>query len=360
MDYKKIVEDDSEIRFYRHLHKKILSYLANKQHSTFWEIIREVGGSDRRVLRLLNQMQLAKEIRLENRRIFSLSKKTGNGFINFSEIRKFMSKFYKEKPNPTFLYDQRPVTLDTTVNRAEYILRRGDLIGKRIAVIGDDDLTSLAIGLIRLAKEVVVFDIDDRLVRFINQIAKREELNITAYSCDFTSAIPKKFSRKFDVFLTDPTPNPESFSLFISVGLNLLKKGKRSAGYVSFFPSHQDISIDFQKILTNKGVIITDMIHGYTEYDFIKETYKPIDIELLKKFDSKSKKLSFTENLTRFETTEETIKEKDRINKKTKNRILGKATRRVLRHIEKDPAYIKGESNFVLSLAEKLRRGLND
>ena len=356
INYKKVVEDSSEIDFYKEIHRKILEYLSNKSHVTFWDIVKNVGGSDRRVLRLLNQMQLAEEIKLENGNISAFRKINRNIIINFTKIRKVMSKIYKKKPNPTFLYDQRPVTIDTTVNRVEYMFFRGDLIGKHIVMIGDDDLTSLALGFTRQVKEVVVLDIDKRLIEYINEIAKKEKLNVKAYTYDFTLGVPKKLLGKFDIFLTDPTPKPESLSLFSSVGLSLLKKGKGFVGYVSFFPSHQEISIDFQKIFTDKRIIITDMIPKFTQYDFIGETYNSEDVELLNKFDSRESRVSFTENLTRIETTEDTIKEVDVINKKIKNKMLGKATKRVLNHVEKDPAYIRGESNFVLSIVKEMRR----
>ena len=360
INYQKVIENDSEREFYRELHEKVLDYLSNKEFATFWKIVREIGGSDRRVLRLLDQMRLIGEIKLENKKISLFKKQSDNLTIDFTKIKNIMSKIHKVKPNPTFLYDQRPITLDTTINRAQYLFLKGDLIEKSIAIIGDDDLTSLSIGLTKKAKSVIVFDIDERLVKFINQIAKKEKINVKAFVCDFTLDIPQRFKGKFDVFLTDPTPNPECFSLFISIGLGLLKKGKGFVGYVSFFPSHQEITIDFQQILTNKRVIVTDMIPKFTQYDFIKETYKSGDIGLLKKFDSNEDKLSFTENLTRIETTKDTMNDIDIINADVKDKILGKATKRVLNHIEKDPAYIRGESNFVLSVAEKIRRNLDE
>ena len=134
----------------------------------------------------------------------------------YKKILSEMNKIAKSKPIPTFFYDQRPVTLTTTVKRAGYLDFKGDLHDKRIVLIGDDDLTSLAIGLTRKAREVVVFDIDERLIDFINNISKKLNLNVHAYRYDLTKEIPSEFSGKFDVFLTDPTPNKIAFELFIS------------------------------------------------------------------------------------------------------------------------------------------------
>lgn len=356
IDYSNIIENDFEREFYEQIHDKILSYLQKKGNSSLWEIVRKIGGSDRRVLRLLNQMLFAKEITLENS-VISIQNKVLNILdVDFKAIKREMKDIYSQKPGPTFLFDQRPVTMQTTLNRAFYLNSREDLENKRIAVIGDDDLTSLSVGLIRKAKEVVVFDIDERLVNFINKISREKKLNVKAYKYDLTKKIPSEFSDNFDIFLTDPTPNLEAFSLFISIGLNLLKKGKGLVGYVSYFPSHQEINIDFQKFLTEKKVIMTDIIPEFTEYEFIRETYREEDLVLLEKFDSGEEKLSFTENMTRFETTNETNKQIDKVDP---NKIMGKATKRVLSNLEKDPAYIRGDKEFVSSIA-RLMQGRKD
>jgi predicted methyltransferase len=362
VDYDKIIENEFERNFYKETHEKILKYLKRNKTATFWEIVRKIQGSDRRVLRLINQMKLAGEIVLEGTHISTLDfnvKKNDKGvklmqgfntppkplqlYFNLSEeynkILAKMKSVAKAKPVPTFFYDQRPVTLETSVKRVAYLDCRGDLHDKRIVIIGDDDLTSLAIGLTKKAKEIVVFDIDERLIDFINTVSKEKDLKVCAYKYDLTKEIPTKFSGKFDVFLTDPTPNKIAFELFISIGLNLL--AEKGVGYVSFFPSHQSISLDFQKVLTDRKVIITDMIPQFTEYDFISQTYRKEDFGLLESFDSGEKRLSFHENNTRFEVGPESIRKIKSLNDGERVDLIGKATKRVLENPTLDPTYRK-------------------
>ena len=363
VDYDKIIENESERDFYKETRDKILEYLKRNGTATFWEIVRNVQGSDRRVLRLLNQMSLAGEIALEgvqisasgfnadepNKRVkspavgFNTTVKPSYLAFNLNEeykkILARMKTIVKSKPVPTFFYDQRPVTVMTSVKRAAYLDYRGDLHDKRIVIIGDDDLTSIAIGLTKKAREVVVFDIDERLIDFINAVSKKKDLKVRAYKYDLTKEIPIKFSGKFDVLLTDPTPNKIAFELFISIGLNLL--AEKGVGYVSFFPSHQSNSLDFQKILTDRKVIVTDMIPNFTEYDFIPQTYRKEDFTLLESFDSGEEKLSFHENNTRFEVSSESIREIKSLNDEERAELIGKATKRVLENPALDPAYRK-------------------
>ena len=363
VNYDKIIENEFERDFYKETHNKILEYLKRNKVTTFWEIVRNIQGSDRRVLRLLNQMSLAGEIALEGVQISASGfnadepskgvKVPADGFNTtvkppylsfslsneYSKILAKMESIAKTKPVPTFFYDQRPVTLTTSVKRVAYLDYKGDLHDKRIAIIGDDDLTSLAIGLTEKAKEIVVFDIDERLIEFINTISKKRGLKIKAYKYDLTKKIPKEFSGKFDVFLTDPTPNKIAFELFISTGLNLL--AEKGVGYVSFFPSHQSISLDFQKVLTDRKVIITDMIPQFTEYDFIPQTYRKEDFTLLESFDSGEEKLSFYENNTRFEVGAESVRKIKSLTDEERADLIGKATKRVLENPTLDPSYQK-------------------
>ena len=367
IDMRKIIENKSEKEFYLETHKRILKYIKENSPVTFWEIIRDLQGSDRRVLRLLNEMLITGEIRLLSKKIylkgsnrnFKVSKfacKNCNGKTvsekNAYKILNLMKKLYKIKPIPTFLFDQRPVTAETTIKRALYAAYRRDLQDKRIAIVGDDDLTSLAIGLLNVSENITVFDSDKRLLKFIESASKKYKLPVKTVRIDLTKVLPEKYFGKYDVFMTDPTPNPVAFDLFVSVGLKLLKKGSGRVGYTSFFPSHQPISTKFQNILVKKNVIITDMIPKFTEYDFLVQTYSPSDIEILKKFDSKDTKLSFHENLTRFETTSKTISEFKKINLKN---FYGNATKRVLRNLRSDPAY-STDQRFVKNIARRLIR----
>lgn len=352
IDFSKVIENPEELNFYLETYEKVKTYLTEKGPSTFWSLVRGVQGSDRRLLRLLNQMVMNEEIEFDQGN-FLIEKEKEE--IDFEEILSEMKEIHSRKPIPTFLFDQRPVTLKTTVMRAEYLDGNSDLRNKKIAVIGDDDLTSIAIALTHKAKEVIIFDIDERLIKFINSIAKEKNLNLNAYCLDLTKEIPEEFKKEFDVFLTDPTPIPEAFSLFVSIGIYLLKPGKGNSGYVSFFPSHQSKSLEFQEILTQKKVIITDMIPRITEYDFIKHTYRDEDLETLSLFDSGEERLSFTENLTRFETTNDTKSDLINFSEEDKRKMLGKATKRVLDDLSKDPAYNSEERDFVISQSNRMK-----
>jgi len=377
IDFKCVIENDYELPLYKEVTLKVMQYLeSNNNPVTFEDIIKNVKGNDRRTLRLLHQMVQLNLIGFKNSKFYSFKKNKNNiaqkevvcpycdsKIVNIkgklTEITKMMKKIYEEKPRPTFVFDQRPVNYETTVRRVAYLIWRGDIQDKKIAILGDDDLTSLAIGLAGLAKEVVIFEIDQRLVKFIRKKSKEQGLNIKVVLQDLTKDIPKQYQNYFDVFMADPTPTKVPFTVFTNKGIHMLKKGETSVGYTSFYPSCMKLNLDLQRILTKMNLVITDIIPFFTQYDFVKETYSPKDLELLKFYGSKESKISFYEHLVRVEVTKETktVEQKYKLEE-----LIGSATKRVLNHPEKDPTLssksIKDNKKYVEKFARKLRKGI--
>jgi predicted methyltransferase len=370
IDYSKVIESPTERELYEALSRTILSYLELSGPSTHWDLVRFVGGSDRRVLRLLNQMVECAMINFSSGYFSSPSSTTplipsremlcpscrGKIVIipdSLKYIVEIMSEVYRHRPKPTFVFDQRPVTLETTVRRLCYMLCRGDLQGKKIAVIGDDDLTSLAIALSKAAKNVTVFEIDERLVRFLREQAKELDVKLDVVRADVTEGVPAAYLHQFDVFLTDPTPTAIPFTVFTNFGIQLLKNQPSQIGYVSIYSSAMKKSLELQKAITNLGLLITDLIPVFTEYEFLQATYSPEDMDLLERYSSSTQDpLSFVEHLVRLETTAET-----RIIplKFTPDEMIGSATKRVLDDLSKDPSMQDTEENIAY-ISEMARR----
>lgn len=355
IDFSKVVEINEPKSFYVELMNSILKYLENNQKTSFQEIVKYVGGSDRRVLRLLNQMVINNLINFKYPYFEGKIKKSNGNFINISDVRcdkcesmmvdinsnlsmikllKYCKNIINNRPAPTFIFDQRPVTAETTVRRVAYMALRGDIQGKRVAILGDDDLTSIALAKTGLCKEIVVFEIDKRMLKYINTISNKDNLHIKTISQDLTKKIPQKYFGYFDTFLTDPTPTPKPITFFTSLGIKLLKKENGAIGYVSLYPSHMERELKFQKSLAKMNVLVTDMIPFFGQYDFVKFTYSGTDLELLKKYANNEQKISFWEYFMRFETTEKTKPVEMHLSALD---LLGRATKRVLSDPSKDP-----------------------
>ena len=173
----------------------------------------------------------------------------------------------KNRPEPKMEYDQGHLTCESTLARVALAIARGDVERKKILVLGDDDLVSVALALTALPKEVVVLDIDGRLIEFISSIAKRENLRITALKLDLTQPLTENMLHSFDTFITDPPDTLYALKLFLLRGMSALK-GEGCGGY--FGVTRRESSLrkwaELQKILLRYNAVITDIIHNFSEY----------------------------------------------------------------------------------------------
>lgn len=231
-----------------------------------WAETREDGS----IVLTLSGKNLMKEQGIAPRVVHRCPYCEGRG-ISLDGVRDLVTRFKDVatfRPEPVLQYDQGFVTPETTVSRILLMSNKGDLQGKRLLVLGDDDLVSLAAGLSGLPREVVVLEIDDRLVDFINEVARREELPVAASKYDFRDKLPEEYVGNFDTFITDPPETLEALEVSLGRGLASLR-GEGCAGY--FGLTHVECSLTkwskVQQLLVNKyGVAITDIIEDFNHY----------------------------------------------------------------------------------------------
>ncbi len=335
VDYNKIIENDFEKTLYEKKYQEIKKYLLTFGSSSFFDIVSSVGGSERRMMRLLDQMIINGDLVVKNNKFNLKNNKNKYQNINFKYITKMIKKIYSIKPTPSLLFDQRPVTYKTTVNRVKYMLDRNDVYNKNIVFLGDDDLTSIALALTKVKCQITVLDIDKRLIDFINKISKEYNLNINAKVFNALDETPSSLLHKFDVFLTDPTPEKIPFTVFMNKGVSLLKENEDSIIYTSIYSSAMEETLDLQKVICNMNLYITDMIPNFTKYQAIYKLYRQDNLDFIKKYNIKINEdsICFTETLFRMKITKDTKTLK--ITYKGED-IFGKATKRVINNQDSD------------------------
>lgn len=350
INYKKVIENDFELNLYISKVEEIEKYLETFGKSTFWEIVKNVGGSERRLLRLLDEMTKEKIIKYDNKNLcFYLKNKNGKhknykcpycdgSTILLGELSKYkknLKKIWESKPKPTLLFDQRPVTMDTSLKRCAYLLSKNDVYNKKIIFLGDDDLTSICLAMINKNCEITVIDADQRLIDYINKVAQQNNFRIKAYVVNVMDNIPNKLKGKYDVLMTDPTPEKIPFIVFTNFAIDLLKEN--GILYTSIYSSAMEKKIELQKVITNMNLFITEMIPNFTNYQSIYELYRKSDIELFNNYgitlDEQS--ICFTETLFRLEKTNKTKKIPIKYNG---HEMMGKATKRVVNNKDNEVA----------------------
>ncbi len=176
-------------------------------------------------------------------------------------------KIAKERPKPTADYDQGYIKEEDVMRRIAFIYERGDLENTKILVIGDDDLISLGMALTGLPNKIVVLEIDDRLINFINEKAREYGFPVEARKFDVRNDIDDELIGSFDVFITDPVETIDGITLFLSRAASGLK-GKGSSGY--FGLTHLEASLkkwhEIEKRLLAMNFAITDMLRDFNVY----------------------------------------------------------------------------------------------
>lgn len=208
---------------------------------------------------------------------------SGTGYsINefYSSVLSNYREMCKERPPAIEKFDQGFISEEGVVRRLEFIHERGDIYG-RFFVVGDDDLFSIALSLTGLPREVVVVDIDERLVNFINRVSKAKVLNVSAFVYDVQRELPEEFKKSFDVFVTDPVETVEGIKLFLSRGVSTLK-GAGCSGYfgLTTLEASRKKWFEIEKMILEMGFVITDIRRRFNVYPADEKSYSQFEEKL--------------------------------------------------------------------------------
>ncbi len=184
---------------------------------------------------------------------------------------KEIRKDYNLEPKREF--DQFFATEATSVSKAKVLYEKGLVKGKKILLLGDDDLVSITLALLGSEHtQIVVMDIDEEILNTISTIAKDLNLrDITTVKYDTRDTIDRSYANKFDVVMTDPPYTRAGVSLFLNRAVEFLKdKTDFSGSYVflcyggSFKMPERTLKI--QEAIQKYNFIIEDKIDKFNKY----------------------------------------------------------------------------------------------
>jgi hypothetical protein len=187
-------------------------------------------------------------------------------------------KVYLEKrPSPEFSLDQSHADAPTVIKKALYLLKKGDIEGRKILFLGDDDFISLAVGLTKLSQEITVVDIDQRVLNFLsNSVDKLSLTNFNVRHHDLREPFPKDIINQYDVVVMDPPYTNEGVRLFLKRAGQVLKSkiningkvyplvGKKC--FLSFGNKPPEEMLKLQLSILDHGFIINEMIPDFNHY----------------------------------------------------------------------------------------------
>ncbi|MGC9373079.1 MAG: bis-aminopropyl spermidine synthase family protein [Thermovirgaceae bacterium] len=186
----------------------------------------------------------------------------------FTEALRRFESIHGKRPPALRVFDQAYVTPETTFARIALADSHGDIRGKDILVLGDDDLMGLGLAFTQLPKSVTVIEIDERLIEFEREEASRAGIKtLKAAKHDLRKPLPESLIDSFDVFFCDPPETVAAFDAFIGRGA-LSLKGPGGAGYFGLTSAESSFAKwkILQEGLLARGFVLTDLIRGFNEY----------------------------------------------------------------------------------------------
>jgi hypothetical protein len=273
-----------------------------KRPMSFWRLIRSQDSTLSTMTQTIGIMLKEKEIAFDpESRKFSLQKPSGiapqgNGFCptcqgkgltlddRFEEALERFRALTTDRPPPIFEYNQGIIDPRDLALKSSVIYQRGDLEGRSMLLLGDDDLFSIFLAILGFPCTVTALEIDERLIRYINEKARINHFAITARRYDVNTPLPDDLRAAGDTFVTEPPEGLTGMLLFLGRAIDGL--GPRGVGYFGLTTLESSLSkwLAIQKFLLEKRMVITDLLRNFSLYpeagDPIEDYAKfPISIE---------------------------------------------------------------------------------
>jgi predicted methyltransferase len=195
------------------------------------------------------------------------------GFKIPKEILLKAKEYCKLRVVPNIEIDQCPTTPKDLAQRIAFMYENGDLNNKRILCIGDNDFASLLMFEVAKPKEVVVIDIDERVLAIIKKIAKKKKWAIKTKKFDIRKLsqinYPKELKERFDVFQTDPPYTEVGFKYYIALGMVALKRKGTCyivAPHMNLENWSEELLHEIEKFLLEYGFFITDIFPSFQTF----------------------------------------------------------------------------------------------
>jgi predicted methyltransferase/S-adenosylmethionine/arginine decarboxylase-like enzyme len=183
------------------------------------------------------------------------------------EIRK------KHALEPKREYDQFFADIKTSVSKALILQEKGLVENKNIALIGDDDLVSIVLGLMGDNNtRITVYDIDRELLAVIERIADDMGIkNIRTQLYDVRQGINSISEGVYDVVIMDPPYTKAGMSAFLDIGIKLLGQDRHFEGkYIYLYYGNSfknpEKTLKIQEIINLRNLVIEDKVDKFARY----------------------------------------------------------------------------------------------
>ena len=200
---------------------------------------------------------------------------TGRGIVvgdELSPLVRELSQAVRGGPPARLELDQCHCTVDTKLRRLLAIHEAGALVGRRILLLGDDDLTALALQLLvrrygsrSTIASLAIVDVDPALIAFLQDELADAPFPVTCVEHDLRRSLPPGLVGAFDTVVTDPPYTTAAARLFLSRAADALDDGRGDV-FLSFGSRRPNASVQLQRAIAEIGFVIQRLTRDFNEY----------------------------------------------------------------------------------------------
>ncbi len=183
-----------------------------------------------------------------------------------------LRRIAKSAPPPVFELDQCHCTVETKIRRVLAMQEADALVGRRVLLLGDDDLTSVAIrgfverfGSKATIANLTVVDVDPGVVGFVREQLAGAPFPVTCVQHDLREALEPGLLRSFDTVVTDPPYTLAAARLFLSRSAEALDRAGGNV-FFSFGSRRPEASFHVQQTILQMGFVIRRLVRDFNEY----------------------------------------------------------------------------------------------
>jgi predicted methyltransferase len=199
----------------------------------------------------------------------------GRGLVIPTELRpaaREVQKAAASAPTASPELDQCHCTFDTKLLRVLALHEADALVGRRILLLGDDDLTAATLAAVvrRLGSSgtirgLTVLDVDPRVVAFARGRLRNAPFPSVCVQHDLREPLPGHLAGGFDTVLIDPPYTLAGARLFLSRAADALA-GEGGNVLLSFGSKRPGVSFALQQSLGEMGFLIRRLVRDFNEY----------------------------------------------------------------------------------------------
>jgi hypothetical protein len=199
----------------------------------------------------------------------------GRGVVvpgELSSLAADLTKLARKAPRPRLDLDQCHCTVGTKLRRVLAMHEADALVGRRVLLLGDDDLTSLAIGTAvrrfgsgSTIEYVAVVDIDADLLAFVRSGLDGAPFPFACVQHDLREPLPSRLLGAFDTVATDPPYTVAAARLFLSRAAGALV-GDGGNVFFSFGSKRPGASFQVQRAVTEIGFAVRRLVPDFNDY----------------------------------------------------------------------------------------------